>query len=183
MRYSKTVIFLLLLFSFFPVSVLSEAGDNSEESGTASAEGLDFTVSIDARVGAELIGIIPGVSAIIGVPMSLSTESVSFTPQFGFIYYFDIMTDVHNEFYIPLGLNVLYNPYSLGLDLLFYPAVGGSTPNNMLSIAAVSELELLSSGSFMLLLDLKFGSAFIFEPSGSRALGMIHISLIPRFKL
>ena len=197
MRFFRTVVFILLLITIFPVLVFSETGNDSAEPVETpteevpadevpeeeAAKGINFTVSIDARIGGSLVGIIPGISGIIGVPMSLSDESISFAPQFGFIYYFSILTDYHNEYYVPIGINLLYNPYSLGLDFLFYPAVGGTNTNNMFSVTIVNELNLYTKEFFSLLLEFKFGSMFVFDPTGTKAQAMINLAIIPRFKL
>ncbi len=176
---------VLLFIVIIPAGLFAQAGD-SDASGAvdeeqASLEG--FTVSIEAGTGFNLLSFVPGIPFIIGVPMSISSNSVSFTPQFGFIYYFDIWTDLHNAYYVPLGLNIKYNPYGVGLDLLYYPAVGGTNTNNMLSIAASAEALLFQSGWFSLLFELKFGQTLVFEPDGMAAQLMINIALKPRFKL
>lgn len=193
-QYIKTVILLLLLIIIIPVSVSAQTADDeagkSLDEGSAEAEQTsffeDFAVSIDARLEANLIGLmppIPGIPFIIGVPMSLSPETVTITPQFGFVYYFDVMTVVHNEFYVPIGLSAVYNPISIGLDFMFYPAVGGRASNNLMSLSAVSEVELFSKDKFSLLLGLKFGSMFILDPAENMAMIMLDAALIPRYKL
>lgn len=181
MQFLKTAGLILLLIIIMPAGAFAQAGDSQDTGAEVPAEG--FEVSIDVRTGINLVGIIPGIPVIIGVPLSISPETVSITPQVGFVYYFDVLTDLHNEYYVPVGLNVLYNPYALGLDLLYYPAVGGSNTNHLMSVAAVSEMEILKSGRFSLLFELKFGSMFIFDPAETKAMIMVNAEFIPRFKL
>ena len=158
MRRIYTTLLLFLMIIIIPAAGFAQntapAGDITEvPDETAEPEG--FTVSIDLRTGVNLIGFIPGIPAFIGVPMSISSNTFTITPEVGFIYYFDVWTDIHNSFYIPLGLSAIYNPMNLGIDLLYYVPVGGTNTNYMMSAAAVTESAIISAGSFSLMLELK----------------------------
>lgn len=169
----RGILFLLIAF-IIPAGLSAQAGDSETEG---------FNVSIDLRLGVNIIEIVPGIPVVIGVPMSISADTVTITPQFGFLYYFDVWTDLHNSYYIPLGISTLYNPMNLGLDLMYYAPVGGTNTNHMMSTALVTEFEIYSSGAFKLLFELKFGPVFVFDPNGPNVLIMINSAFIPRYKL
>lgn len=183
MNSKRIGIIILLIAIITPVGLIAQTGDSDSKSDSAGTVSEGFTLSLDLRTGLNIIGLVPGIPVIIGVPMSISPDSISITPQFGFLYYFDVMTELHNPYYLPLGISLFYNPMAVGVDILFYPAIGGANTNSILSAAVVSEVELLKSGRFSLLFGLKFGPAFIFEPSGTKVFAMVDCVFIPRFKL
>ena len=173
----RPAVFLLLLTVFIPAAVFAAADD----SDIAAAGG--FSLSIDGRVGVNAFGIVPGIPVMIGVPMSITDDSVTLTPQFGFIYYFDVLTDYHNPYYVPVGLSALYNPIGVGLDFMYYPAVGGTNTNHLMSVSAVSEVEIFSAGAFSLNFELKLGPMFILDPDGWKTFVSINSVFIPRYTL
>ena len=169
MRFFRICILLVFLCIILPAGLFAQAGD--------------FSVSIDFRTGYSMFGIVPGIPAVIGVPMSITPDTVTITPQFGFEYFFNVMTDLHNPFYVPLGANVIYNPVNTGIDVMYFVPVGGTVPTHMLSAAVVSELEIFSRERFSLLFEMKIGPMFIFDPDQRRVFLMVNSVLIPRFKL
>ncbi|MDC7227694.1 MAG: hypothetical protein PQJ61_13090 [Spirochaetales bacterium] len=182
-----TVILILLFIIIIPVSAAAQASDagNDVSEGDVETEAATegFSISLDVRTGVNLFGIVPGIPFSVGVPFFINPQSVTITPQFGFVYFFDVMTDYHNEYYLPVGLTVYYNPYNLGADLVYYPPIGGSNTNHMLSIAAASELELYSKNSFSMNMEVKFGTMLIFDPAETRTHIMLNMAFIPRVKL
>ncbi len=190
---------LLIITLFMPILVFAQdGGDTSVEPGPGDSQigdsqiaeeadekvdGEGFTVSIDFRTGVDVIGIIPGIPAVVGVPMSISSDSVTIVPHFGFIYYFDVWSDLHNPYYIPLGISCLYNPLAVGGDVTYYTPVGGTNTTQMLYASVISELNILKKERFSLNFEVKFGPMFIFDPTGTRVQIMVETVFIPRYKL
>lgn len=181
MRSKSIGIFFLLILIITPVGLSAQTGDTDVPPDITAEEG--FEISLDLRIGSNLLGIIPGVSAVIGVPMTISPDTVCITPQFGFLYYFDVMSDLHNSFYLPFGISLLYSPMSTGIDIMYYQPAGGANTNSILSTMVVSEFEIYKKGNFSFLFELKFGPSFIYDSAGSRVFAMVDFSFIPRYKL
>lgn len=168
MRFLKIGILIIIICLFIPAGLFAQAGG--------------FSAAVDLRTGFNLFGIVPGIPAIIGVPLSISEQSITISPQFGFLYYFDVLTDLHDPYFIPLGASVIYNPLKTGLDLLYYVPAAGTIMTHMVSAAVVSEAELVETGRFSLLLEMKLGSMFVLDPANPGVFLMLNTVIIPRFK-
>ncbi|MDC7126950.1 MAG: hypothetical protein PQJ46_15365, partial [Spirochaetales bacterium] len=133
----KKSVFLIIILMFLPFTIFAEyIDDENIASDVTSAEAdsgevLDFTLGVEISLGVNILGFIPGAFSILGIPLSLSSESVSFVPQGGFFYCSNLWSDLHNSFYIPAGLTVLYNPFKLGCNFMYYFPVGGDNDNQM----------------------------------------------------
>lgn len=181
MLYKQLYLLIFVIAIFTPVGLFAQTGEYDEEVDSISQNG--FEMSLDLRVGVNALGIIPGLPVVIGVPMTFSADTIRITPQFGFLYCFDVMTELHNSYYIPLGISFMYSPITTGIDFTYYQPVGGTNTNSFLSTAIVSEFELYKKEKFSLLFELKFGPTFIYDSGGTRVFAMVNCAFIPRFKL
>ena len=183
MRAFRTAVFLLLII---PVFAFAETGDDSAGADTPAEDAVaaeGFSVSVDLRLGPNVSGLTPGLSAVIGVPLHFSSDTFSLAPLFGFQYMFDVWTDMHESFYIPLGLAVIYNPMLTGLELIYYPPVGGTAGNHLFTAAVISELELLQEEQFSMLIDLCFGPGFVLSAAETAFFIRLNTALTLRYML
>lgn len=160
-------------------------GPPSEGEGEAppEAEPGGFAVAVDLRLGGVSIGFAPALSAVVGVPMLLSTDSVSLAPLVGFMYFFDIWTDVHSTFYIPVGIEAVYYPYNLNLKVMYYPPVAATDGIHLLSVTGGAELMMFEAGGFSMNLDFGIGPMFVLDPDGLGVILSINSALIMRYRI
>ena len=161
----------------------SQSENPGEPAQAGAPEDEGFSVSIDLRLGGSALNIIPGLSAIVGVPLSFGSDSVTLIPLVGFQYYFDVWTDVHNSYYVPFGLAAEVNSVGVGLEVMYYPPVAAETPKHLLSAAVYSEGELLDAGAFTMDFGIGIGPLLVMDPADFRILFRLNSSLILRYRL
>ncbi len=182
----RKLLLILTVLLILPAGLYAQTGSYDPEqvfSNPANSEAEGFRVAVDLRLGGTAANFIPGLSAVVGVPMQLSSDSVSLVPLVGFLYFFDVWTDIHSTYYIPVGIEAVYNPYNLKLKVLYYPPVGTADGIHLLSATGGAELALFDTGGFSMRFDIGLGPMFVFDPAGTAVLFSINSSLIMRYMI
>jgi len=182
----RKLLFILTVIIILPAGLFAQAG--SSDPGAAADVTVDaapegFNVSIDLRLAGTAVSIIPGLSAIIGVPISLGSDSLALVPQVGFLYFFDVWTDIHSSYYIPVGIGVIYNPLNIGLEVLYYPPVGDDAGIHLISATAAAEMMFLEAEAFSMHFGMGLGPVFILDPAAPRMIFRVNSALILRYRI
>ncbi|MBI9109508.1 MAG: hypothetical protein JEZ04_22385 [Spirochaetales bacterium] len=173
------LLFTLILIIILPVCAMAQTGGSDID--TEVVDGLE--VAVDLRLAGNAVSIIPGLSAIIGVPISLGREFITLIPMVGFQYFFDVWTDIHNSYYLPLGLGLVYNPMNVGIELLYYLPVGVTDGKHFLSAAVSGETLLFEISGFSMHFGLSLGPLFVLDASDSRLLFRVNSALLLRYSI
>jgi hypothetical protein len=115
--------------------------------------------------------------------MSLSDDGFTLIPQVGFLYFFDVLTDIHSSYYIPVGIAAVYNPLNLGVELLYYPPVGVADGKHLLSATISGEAMLLETGGFSINFGVGLGPMFILNTAGGSVIFRINSAFLFRYRI
>lgn len=102
---------------------------------------------------------IPGIDVNFVAPMDFRAQNLTLTPYLGFLYMFSVMEDLQANFYLPLGVKLLFNKLSFGIrfDYCF----------SLLEIFRHGIFDLTLFGYFPIVRKDHFGLALTFDLGAS----------------
>ncbi|TFG63275.1 MAG: hypothetical protein E4H36_06005 [Spirochaetales bacterium] len=158
---------LLLLCSAAVFS--QETIGQPETADTSQADQL--TVGIGGEVSFGFSGFIPGLGLRVLVPLDFGPDSVSLIPFTGFTYLFEVMGDLHSNFYLPLGARLLFNKYGIGLRIEYSLSLLEIFRQGIFNFSLFGRFPIVSLPHFRLVLTFDLGLGLFYGPDyGARAL-------------
>ena len=143
----------------------------------AQEEEKKVTVGLGGEIGGGVFLIIPEIAGYVTVPINFN-DTVTLTPKVGFSYLFNIMEEVHTNYFIPIGVDLLLNKYHFGFSVKYFLSIQNISGEHWLAATLTGYVPFIRNENINFFMQLEFGPAFLIRPgNGLQVFTHIHPAL------
>lgn len=136
------------------------------------------TIGLGGELGVQFQSFIPGIQLRFIAPLEFSARNLTLTPYLGFLYMFSVMEDLHANFYLPLGVKLLFNKLNFGLRFDYCISLLEIFRHGIFDLTLFGYFPLVRRDHFSLALTFDLGASLLYrETYGARVLFNISPSL------
>jgi len=143
----------------------------------AQEEEKNVAVGLGGELGGGVFLIVPEVAGYITVPINFR-NMITLTPKVGFSYLFTIMEEDHTNYFIPIGVDLLFNKYHFGFSVKYLLSIQNISGEHWLAATLTGYVPFIRKDHINFFLQFEFGPAFLIRPGSSlRVFTYIHPAL------
>ena len=96
----------------------------------------------------------------------------------GFSYLFNVMEEKHTSYFLPIGIDILFNDYHLGFSVKYFLSLQNISGEHLLAAALTGYVPFIRTENINFFMQFEFGPAFMIQPgNGVQVFTCIHPAL------